>query len=129
MTWISFQLAAEEVERRLGVSWGKAQKVLLEACENKEIKSQQRTGCGPDVLDTEFWEWLKAKQYLPRGGKQSRILKHLAAMFPNKRVPDPSDYPRKALKAGLLKRDPGLAPLDEGTLKSAIDKHNATIAA
>jgi hypothetical protein len=124
MMWISFELAAEEVERRLGVSWGKAQKVLLEACENKEVKSQ-RTECGPDVLDTEFWEWLKAKQYPPRGGKQSRILKHLAAMFPNKRVPDPSDYSRKALRADLLERDPGLALLDESTLKSAIDRHNA----
>lgn len=28
--WIAFNLAAEEVERRLGVSWGMAQKVLLE---------------------------------------------------------------------------------------------------
>jgi len=127
--WISFELAAEEVERRLGFSWGKAQKVLLEACENKKIKSQG-TECGPDVLDTSFREWLRAKQY-PRQptGKQPRLLKHLAKMFPNKCIPDPSDYPRKALKADLLKRDPRLGPtLDEATLKSAIEKHNDAIA-
>ena len=38
MMWVQFQLAAKEVERRLGVSWGMAQKVLLEACENKEVE-------------------------------------------------------------------------------------------
>jgi hypothetical protein len=125
MMWLGFQLAAEEVERRLGVSWGMAQKLLLEACENKEIKSQ-RTECGPDVFDTEFWEWLKAKQNPPRGGKQSRIIKHLSEMFPNKRVPDPSDCPRKALRVDLLKRDRSLDPLNLGTLKTAIDTYNAT---
>jgi hypothetical protein len=125
MMWVQFQLAAEEVERRLGLSWGKAQKLLLEACENKEIV-WRRTERFPDIDDTSFWEWLRAKQTPPRGGKQPRILKHLAAMFHNKRVPDPSDYPRKALKADLLKRDPGLAPLDEGTLKRAIDAYNVT---
>jgi len=29
------------------------------------------------------------------------------------------------LKADLLKRDPSLNPLDEATLKSAIDAHNS----
>jgi hypothetical protein len=45
-------------------------------------------------------------------------------MFPNGPVPD--DYVRKVLKAELLKIDAGLAPLDEDTLKTAIDKHNST---
>jgi hypothetical protein len=49
MMWISFRLAAEEVERRLGVSWGAAQKLLLEACENEEVTWQQQASDGPDV--------------------------------------------------------------------------------
>ena len=32
--WLSFPLAAEEVERRLGLTWGLAQKTLIEACES-----------------------------------------------------------------------------------------------
>jgi hypothetical protein len=46
-------------------------------------------------------------------------------MFSNHRVPAPELCPRKALRADLLKRDPGLKPLDDVTLKSAIDKYNA----
>jgi hypothetical protein len=123
--WLSFQLAAEEVERRLGVSWGMAQKTLLEACENKEVTWRKASVGGPDVFDTSFLEWLSFKQHPQPGGKQPRLLKHLATMFHNKRVPDPSDYSRKALRADLLKRDPSLYPLDEATLKTAIDKYNA----
>jgi len=59
-------------------------------------------------------------------GKQPRIRAHLAEMFPNG-VPDPAHCPRKALKADLLKRDPSLSPLDEATLKSAIEAHNSSL--
>jgi len=59
-------------------------------------------------------------------GKQPRIKALLAEMFPNG-VPDPAHCPRKALKADLLKRDPGLSPLDEATLKSAIDAYNSSV--
>jgi hypothetical protein len=48
-------------------------------------------------------------------------------MFPNQRVPEPADYPRKALKADLLQRDRTLSPLDEETLKSTIDEYNRSI--
>jgi hypothetical protein len=126
MMWVQFQLAAKEVERRLGLSWGMAQKVLLEACENEEVTWQKASQGGPDVLDISLLEWLKAKQNPPRGGKQPRILKHLAAMFPNERVPEASLKPRHILRADLLKRDPDLKPLDEGTLRRAIDTYNAT---
>ena len=59
-------------------------------------------------------------------GKQPRIRAHLAEMFPNG-VPDPAHCPRKTLKADLLKRDPSLNPLDEATLKSAIDAYNSSL--
>ena len=52
--WLSFQLAAEEVERRLGLSWGAAQKTLIEACENEEVRTR-----GSDVFDIDLWQWLK----------------------------------------------------------------------
>jgi hypothetical protein len=127
MMWVQFQLAAEEVERRLGLSWGMAQKTLLEACENEEVTWQKASQGGPDVLDTSLLEWLKAKQNPPaRGGKQPLILRHLAMMFHDKRVPDPSDCSRKALRADLIKRDRRLDPLDFATLKTAIDKYNTT---
>src|SRR5262249_49516652 len=59
-------------------------------------------------------------------GKQPRIRALLAEMFPNG-VPDPAPCPPKALKPDLLKRDPSLSPLDEATLKSAIEAHNSSL--
>jgi hypothetical protein len=64
---------------------------------------------------------------LPSLGKQPRIAKYLMEHFPD-RVPDPGRCPRKDLKQAILKWDPTLRPLDEATLKKAIDKHNASLA-
>jgi hypothetical protein len=61
---------------------------------------------------------------LPQTGKQPRIKALLSEMYPEG-VPDPAHCPRKALKADLLKRDPSLNPLDEATLKSAIEAYNS----
>ena len=58
-------------------------------------------------------------------GKTPRIIKLLEKHFPEG-VPDPAYRPRKALKTDLLKWDPELDPLDEATLKKAIDNYNAT---
>jgi hypothetical protein len=66
--WLSFQLAAEEVERRLGLSWGAAQKTLIEACENEEVRTR-----GSDVCDIDFWQWLNRQLTQSAGGKQSRM--------------------------------------------------------
>ena len=63
---------------------------------------------------------------IQEAGKHPRIKAHLAEMLPNG-VPDPAHCPRKTLKADLLKRDPSLNPLDEATLKSAIDAHNSSL--
>ena len=57
-------------------------------------------------------------------GKGPRIIKLLAEMFPGG-VPGPGDYPRKVLRADLLKLDPSLKPLDEATLKKRIEEFNA----
>jgi hypothetical protein len=60
----------------------------------------------------------------PLVGKQPRIAEHLREHFPNA-VPEPGIYPRKRLKAEILEWDSSLDPLDEATLKKAIDTHNS----
>jgi hypothetical protein len=60
----------------------------------------------------------------PFPGKQPRILEYLSEHFPD-RVPEPGRYPRQTLKSEILKAYPDLSPLDEATLKKAIDKYNA----
>jgi hypothetical protein len=57
-------------------------------------------------------------------GKQPRILKYLREHLPDG-VPEPGLCPRHTLKSNILEWDPGLDPLDEATLKKAIDKYNA----
>jgi hypothetical protein len=58
-------------------------------------------------------------------GKRPRIVALLSQMFQG-RVPDPAHYPRKTLRADILKRDPELFPLDDQTLKDSIKEYNAT---
>jgi hypothetical protein len=86
-------------------------------------------GCPIEVMinETEFLDWLNKQQPEPAKkavGKQPRIICLLALLYP-KSVPDPGLCPRIVLRADLLRRDPSLAPLDEGTLKSAIEAYNA----
>jgi hypothetical protein len=76
------------------------------------------------VKEDDLLRWLNGQLKKGQTGKQPRILRLLAGMFPGL-VPDPSLHPRKILKADLIEADPSLAPLDEATLKAAIEKHNA----
>jgi hypothetical protein len=57
------------------------------------------------------------------GGKQSRITRLLAEMFPTG-VPSRDDCPRQPLTAELIKRDASLSPLDPKTLRTAIEAYN-----
>ena len=91
-------------------------------------------GCVVEVSAQDFLYWLE-KQPKPQTkveaqssekGKRPKIKRLLAEMYPNG-VPDPAHCPRKALKADLLKRDKSLDPLDEATLKIAIEEFNAEI--
>lgn len=82
-----------------------------------------------EIFEADLRHWLaqtglKSEPKKVSGGKQPRIQALLAELFPNG-VPDPAHCPRKALKADLLKRDPSLNPLDEATLKSAIEAYNS----
>jgi hypothetical protein len=74
MMWLNFQWAAEEVERRLGVSWGAAQNALLKACKNGTVKWQRAEHGGPDVLDIDFERWLEAKQSPRKATSRKRAL-------------------------------------------------------
>jgi hypothetical protein len=59
-------------------------------------------------------------------GKQPRIAEYLKEHFPAG-VPEPGLHPRKTLRFEILKWDPGLKPLDDATLKNAIEKYNASM--
>ncbi len=62
-----------------------------------------------------------------RHGKRPRIRLYLTDHYPNG-VPEPAYLPRHKLRADILQYDPSLAPLDEGTLKTAVDEYNQEIA-
>jgi hypothetical protein len=89
---------------------------------------------GVYVNGDDFRYWLSKQEKLDtttqaktraRGGpKFSITVNHLRQIFP-KGVPD--ECTRKVLKADLVKKDPRLFPLDEATLKTAIDEYNRSI--
>jgi hypothetical protein len=84
-------------------------------------------------VDTkEFREWLRQQPQAVQKpspaqrkalGKRPRIKVLLAEQYPNG-VPDPSYCNRQTLAEELCKIDPALKPLDQGTLKAAIDEYN-----
>jgi hypothetical protein len=84
------------------------------------------------VSEADLQHWLKKQQPTKQAttepkkqalGKRPRIKTHLAKLFPDG-VPDPAYCNRKELIRELLKIDPGLKPLDDGTLKTAIEEYN-----
>jgi hypothetical protein len=60
-------------------------------------------------------------------GKQPRVIERLRDKFKGEPVPEPGLCPRKVLRAELLLADSGLSPLDEHTLKQAIDTYNNSL--
>jgi hypothetical protein len=125
--WYSFTLAAEIVERRLGITWGLAQKTLLKQCERGAIRWQQRPMGGPDVSCNDLKRWLGGKLNRRHGGKRARIMAQLKVKFHGARVPEPELCPRGPLKDDIEQMDKTLGHLDEATLKTAIDEYNDTI--
>ena len=68
----------------------------------------------------------KSTGAVPSRGKQPRIAEYLNENYPAG-VPEPGLRPRHILKSDIVKWDPRLRPLDEATLKKAIEKHNASL--
>jgi hypothetical protein len=145
--WISFREAAWKIEKGLSVSAGCSEAILqnLRASGDvRVIQPRKRVAVsllpgGMEFLDCEnvsaedVDHWLtqqktksKAVGKRPALGKRPRIKRYLAEWYPAG-VPDPAHCPRKALKGRLLEAEPGLKPLDEGTLKTAIDEYNRDI--
>jgi hypothetical protein len=150
--WIYFHLAVEEVGEVLAIPPSAAQTTLRKLCAAGQIRAlaaQSDHDDGPfgpmpepvpptewpdldtiwqDVLVSEgdLRTWLDRQPTARAGGKQSRLSRLLAEIFPEG-VPSRADRPREPLRAELLKRDPTLKPLDLKTLKTAIDAHNRQV--
>ncbi len=125
--WCTFQWAADEVERRLGVTWGLAQKTILEWCESKAVRWENAPMGGPRISYNDLMRCLEEKLVRKPGGKQARIIELLRERFAGARVPDRDQCPRQALQADLLQKDKTLKPLNLTTLKKAIESYNSAI--
>jgi hypothetical protein len=150
--WISFFEATEELRRLLSISRGAAERTLRELCSDGTVRALLlRYGADGEVVEAPELvkpsEWVRDQvdlttmpeegievskddlnHWLPKWrpetvGKRPRIMKQLSELHP-RGVPDPGLAPRKTLKADLLRRDPTLTPLDEATLKAAIEEYN-----
>jgi hypothetical protein len=82
--WLSFRLAAQEVERWRGCSWGTAQKAVIDACNKGELRWRRSSQGGPDVFDVDLRRWLQQPVARPRATKK-RDLAELAVkhLWPN----------------------------------------------
>jgi hypothetical protein len=97
--WLSFPLAAEEVERRLGLSWGAAQKALLEACDSGQIQTQSNySGQGPSVFDVDFYKWLATAAKPARKSRPQALVQQALA-----ELGLPDDTPNPVLVQAVCK--------------------------
>jgi hypothetical protein len=147
--WVEFiDVIAEEVGPSPLISQWEAERILRKLCAGGVIQAIRvhEDGDGIEFIPTAEWKradfdtygvylsikdlhrhsWELQNKPVPEAGKQPRIRALLAELFPGG-VPDPGHCPRKALKADLLRRDQSLNPLDEATLKSAIDAYNSSL--
>jgi hypothetical protein len=91
--WFSFRLAAETVERRLGVNSGMAQKLLLEAIESGVIRSQRDESeeehpLGPSVWSADFEDWIEMKQKPKQASPQQDLAREaINAIWPDGNMP------------------------------------------
>ena len=146
--WVYFHWAANEIGDKLAISPGSAQARLRELCASGEIRAISSDEIDfldePEPIPPSRWRdediaaswrlliavsrndlrnWLSHQSTSAAGGKQSRITRLLAEMYP-RGVPTRADCPREGLRATLVRRDPSLKPLDLKTLKTAIDAFN-----
>jgi hypothetical protein len=147
--WLDFARAATEISDKLAIPLGPAEAQLRELCGSGKIRAitlPLDVNEAPQFIPPSRWwredvdfktvlavsysdllYWLDQQptpkptpERTPERGKVPLIIDHLKEMFPDG-VPDPSRCPRKKLRADLLAKDKSLAPLDEATLKRAID--------
>jgi hypothetical protein len=140
--WLDLERAVIELADKLAIPPNAAQVQLRKLCASGEIRAigtdgnEQPKLIAPSlwrdehepaivsVSNIDFYNWLRRQPTQPTaGGKQSRLVRLLAEMFPAG-VPNRADCPRQPLTAELIKRDPSLKPLDPKTLKTAIETYN-----
>jgi len=142
--WFCFDRASVELGDKFAIPPSAARAQLRKLCASGEIRAvgtDDYDGPTPEpippsqwpdddlprgevwVSNIDFYGWLERQPTRPTGGKQSRLSRLLAEMFPTG-VPARADCPREPLRASLLKRDPSLKPLDLKTLKTAIEAYN-----
>jgi hypothetical protein len=79
--------------------------------------------CGAPQLEKQSNNHLEP----PPTGKLAKLWKYFETHFSGP-IPRPSEEPRQTLKGKILEWDKALSPLDEGTLKKAIDSYNERLA-
>jgi hypothetical protein len=142
--WLEFDKAIVELADKLAIPPSAAEAKLHKLCASGVIRAvgTDKDNKSPEpippsewpeddlprqavsVSNIDFYNWLEQQVTQPTaGGKQSRIIRLLADMFPTG-VPNRADRPRKPLTAELVKRDPSLKPLDPKTLRTAIEFYN-----
>jgi hypothetical protein len=144
-TWVHFYWAANQIGDKLAIASAPAQARLRKLCASGVIRAVISDGLEePERIPASQWrsedvdltitgdrliavsesdlrDWLD--QQSTAGGKQSRIIRLLAGLYPTG-VPNRGAAPREPMRAALLKLDPSLEPLDLKTLKTAIDSFN-----
>jgi len=87
--WFSFRLAAETVERRLGVNSGMAQKLLLEAIESGDVKARRSEDSDdPDVWSVDFENWLERQKPKKKASPQQDLAREaITALWPDGNIP------------------------------------------
>ena len=146
--WVYFHWAASEISDKLAIPSRSAKAHLRKLCASGEIRAISSAESDlleePEPIPPSRWRdediaaswrlliavsrndlrnWLSHQSTSAAGGKQSRITRLLAEMYP-RGVPTRADCPREGLRATLVRRDPSLKPLDLKTLKTAIDAFN-----
>ena len=146
--YVYFHWAANKIGDKLAIPPSAAQSRLRRLCASGEIRSVMSwQDEEPETISAAEWReqdvdliapldlltvtvnasdldnWLNQQPTQAAGGKQSRIARLLAEMFPAG-VPHRADCPRERLKADLIRRDHSLKPLDLKTLKTAIEMYN-----
>jgi hypothetical protein len=121
--WLGFQFAAEEIERRLGYSWGAAQKVLLDAIEHGAVRSQRNADDGdPDVWGGHLQRLIEGK-LKPKG--RARPQRELAreaiiALWPDARhIPHRTTDLIKPIYNWVMEHCEGCAPPKRDSIRRA----------
>jgi hypothetical protein len=83
----------------------------------------QKQICGAPQLEKQSNNHLEP----PPTGKLAKLWKYFETHFLGP-IPRPSEEPRQTLRGKILEWDKALSPLDEGTLKKAIDGYNERLA-